>query len=152
MRIPGDEPFTYETWCRNMAAGRTFHSGGPIIRFTVDGHNIGDTVRLPGNGGTVEVAAEAECVLPIHTLQIVQDGRVVASTEESGGVRKLSLKAEIEVGAHSWLAARCGGPGYSRAVPHLDGWGRGIMAHTSPVYIACGGAWWMFDSETAQYM
>ena len=152
VRIPDDEPFTYETWCRNMAAGRTFHSGGPIIRFTVDGHDIGDTVRLPGNGGCVEAVAEAECVLPIHTLQIVQDGRVVASTEESGGARKLRLKAEIKVGAHSWLAARCGGPDYTRAVPHLDGWGRGMMAHTSPVYIACGGEWWMFDSETARYM
>ena len=27
-----------------------------------------------------------------------------------------------------------------------------MMAHTSPVYIACGGEWWMFDSETARYM
>ena len=26
------------------------------------------------------------------------------------------------------------------------------MAHTSPVYIACGGEWWMFDQDTAQYM
>lgn len=152
VRIPDDEPFTYGAWCRNMAAGRTFHSGGPIIRLKVDGHEIGDTIELPGNGGTVEAVAEAESVLPIHTLQIVQNGRVVASTEESGGTRRLRLKADIDVGAHSWLAARCGGPGYFEAVPHLDGWGRGIMAHTSPVYISCGGEWWMFDSETARYM
>ena len=26
------------------------------------------------------------------------------------------------------------------------------MAHTSPVYLACGGEWWMFNQETAQYM
>ena len=30
--------------------------------------------------------------------------------------------------------------------------GRGIIAHTSPVYIAVGGEWWMFDPETANYM
>ena len=35
---------------------------------------------------------------------------------------------------------------------HFDAWRRGIFAHTSPVYVACGGDWWMFDSETAQYM
>lgn len=79
-------------------------------------------------------------------------GRVVASAEEPAGARKLSLKAKVKVEGHAWLAARCGGPGYAESVPHLDGWGRGVMAHTSPVYIACGGEWWMFNRETAQYM
>ncbi|MEE3259626.1 MAG: CehA/McbA family metallohydrolase [Candidatus Latescibacterota bacterium] len=152
VQIPQDEPFTYANWCKYMAAGRTFHSGGPLIRFSVDGHSVGDTVQLPGNGGTVEVAVEAESVLPIHALEVVQEGRVVAATEEAKGTRKLSLKAKVKVEGHSWLAARCSGPGYEQSVPHYDGWGRGIMAHTSPVYIACGGEWWMFDQDTAQYM
>ena len=26
------------------------------------------------------------------------------------------------------------------------------MAHTSPVYIDCGGPYWLFDLENAQYM
>jgi hypothetical protein len=26
------------------------------------------------------------------------------------------------------------------------------MAHTSPVYVACGGEWRMFDHDTAHYM
>ncbi len=150
--IPPDEPFTYENWCRNMTAGRTFHSGGPILKFSVDGHRVGDTVTLPGNGGTVEVTVEAESILPIHSLEIVQEGRVVASSNESAGARRLSLNAKVKVEGHSWLAARCGGPGYAESVPHLDGWGRGVMAHTSPVYIACGGEWWMFNREGAEYM
>ena len=29
---------------------------------------------------------------------------------------------------------------------------RGVFAHTSPIYVACGGEWWMFDRSTAQYM
>ncbi|MBN64312.1 MAG: hypothetical protein CME20_23365 [Gemmatimonadetes bacterium] len=152
VQIPDDEPFTYDNWCKYMAAGRTFHSGGPLLRFSVDGHAVGDTVQLPGNGGTVEVQVEADSVLPIHVLEVVQEGRVVASSEEAKGARKLSLKAEVKVEGHSWLAARCSGPNYFEGVPHYDGWGRGIMAHTSPVYLACGGEWWMFNQETAQYM
>jgi hypothetical protein len=152
VRIPEDEPFTYDSWCANVAKGRTFHSGGPILRLKVDGHDIGDTLRLPGNGGTVEVEAEAESTLPIHTLQIVQEGRVVASSDDAGGTRTLRVSAKVEVTGHSWIAARCGGPDYT-AVAHHDGWGRGIMAHTSPVYLACGDEeWWMFDESTAQYM
>lgn len=152
VKIPENEEFTYDNWCKYMAAGRTFHSGGPMIKLSVDGHQVGDTINLPGNGGTVEVRAEAESILPIHSLEVVQEGRVVASTEDSQGTRKLALSAKVKVEGHTWLAARCGGPGYSASVPHLDGWGRGVMAHTSPIYIACGEEWWMFNEDTAKYM
>ena len=151
VHIPDSEPFTYDNWCKYLKAGNTFLSGGPIIRLTVDGQPIGSTLNLPGNGGTVEVETEAESLFPIHTLQIVQEGKVVASTVEAQGARKLHLKAKVPVTEHSWIAARCGGPDY-QAVRHYDGWGRGIIAHTSPVYIAVGDEWWMFDSETANYM
>jgi hypothetical protein len=100
----------------------------------------------------VEVEAQAESTLPIHTLEIVQEGRVVASSEERKGTRRLSLKAKVKVQGHTWLAARCGGPGYYNSVPHHDVWNRGIFAHTSPIYVACGGEWQMFNVETAQYM
>ena len=152
VHIPEDEEFNYDNWCKYMSAGNTFLSGGPMIRLTVDGQPVGSTINLPGNGGTVEVEASADSIFPIHTLQIVQEGKVVASTEDKNGTRQLRLKANLKADKHSWIAARCGGPGYAQAVPHHDGWGRGIIAHTSPVYIAVGGEWWMFDPETANYM
>ena len=151
VRIPEDEEFDYESWCRNVAAGRTFLSGGPIVHFSVDGKDIGDTVRLSGPG-TVEVEAWAESILPIHRLEIVQEGRVVASAESRNGTRRLELKDKLTVDAHTWLAARCGGPGYFGGDPHLDVSARGMIAHTSPIYVACGGDWSMFNRETAQYM
>ena len=149
--IPPDEPFTYDNWCKALRGGNTFLSAGPIIRFTVNGQPIGDTVNLPGNGGTVEVEASADSTLPIHTLEIVQQGRVVASTEDHKGARSLSLRTSLKIEGHTWLAARCAGPNYT-SIPHHDGWRRGIMAHTSPVYVACGGPYWLFDLENAQYM
>jgi hypothetical protein len=152
VRIPDDEEFTYESWCRNLRAGRTFQSGGPIIDLSVDGHQVGDIVSLPGNGGTVEVEAWAESILPLHRLEIVQQGRVVAATEEPKGARRLHLRATVHVTGHTWLAARAGGPGYENAVAHHDVWRRGIMAHTSPVYLAVGGDWWLHDADVAAYM
>jgi hypothetical protein len=149
--IPEDQEFTYENWCRALRGGNTFHSGGPLLKFTVNGQTMGDTVRLSGNGGTVEVEASARSVLPIHSLQIVQQGQVVAQTEDKQGVHELRLKASLKVNGHTWLAARCAGPGYT-SVQHHDGWSRGIMAHTSPVYVACGGEYQLFDLEAAQYM
>jgi len=71
--------------------------------------------------------------------------------EMSQGAYTLSVKSKIKVENHSWLAARCAGPGYS-TVPHHDAWRRGIMAHTSPIYLAAGEDWWMFDVGMANYM
>ena len=150
VHLQDDEEFTYDTWCKNVARGRTFLSGGPIIHISVDGHEVGDTANISGPG-TVEVEAWAESIFPIHRLEVVQEGRVVASTESKSGARRLELKEKIQVDGHTWLAARCGGPDYYGPY-HIDAMTRGIFAHTSPVYVACGGEWWMFDKATAQYM
>lgn len=151
VHIPPDEEFSYESWCRNLAKGRTFHSGGPLLDFSVEGARIGDTLTLPGNGGTVTVTARAQSIIPIHRLEIVQHGRVVAATEEPRGSRELHLKVRLPVTGHTWLAARAGGPATARLVHH-DVWSRGIFAHTSPIYVACGGEWQIVSQETAQYM
>ncbi|MBI2938874.1 MAG: CehA/McbA family metallohydrolase, partial [Chloroflexi bacterium] len=150
--IPPDEEFSYESWLRNLRRGRTFLSAGPILRFTVDGQTVGDTVRLPGNGGTVEVEARADSAAPVNTLQVVQAGRVVAEVSDSNGVRSLHLRARLKVEGSTWLAARAGGPEYWNSRQTLCSFQRGVFAHTSPVYVACGGDWGMFDHVTAQYM
>jgi hypothetical protein len=152
--LPPDQPFTYKHWCQAVRAGRTFLSGGPMLAFSVEGAAVGDTLRLPEGGGTVEVEATAESIFPLHTLQIVQQGRVVAATDEPAGARRLALKARLRVSAPTWLAARCGGPNYTTRPHHHGGhdWERGIFAHTSPVYVAAGREWNLYDPGTAEYM
>ncbi|MCZ7648734.1 MAG: CehA/McbA family metallohydrolase [Planctomycetota bacterium] len=152
VHIPEGEPFTYDSWCKYMKAGNTFHSGGPLLRFSANGQPIGSTVNLPGNGGAVEVEASARGVLPFNSLELVMNGQVVARTESKQPVRALSLKEKLTVEKHAWLAARCSGPKYWESRKHQDGWRRGLMAHTSPIYLAVGGPWWMFDLGTANYM
>ncbi len=150
VRIPDHEPFTYDTWCKYLRAGATFQSGGPLLDFTVDGRPIGATISMTGSG-TVEVEARAQSVVPIHSLEIVMNGNVVARTEESKGTKRLHLNQKLKIDKHSWVVARCAGPNYT-SVKHHDGWHRGIMAHTSPIYLAVGGPWGMFSEESAEYM
>jgi hypothetical protein len=144
------EGFTYDAWRAAVAAGRTFLSGGPLISVEVDGRGIGETVRIRGPG-TVTVSAEAECIFPLSSLEIVQNGEVVASTAEESS-RRLRLTAELRVDGDSWLAARCGGPGYFDGTTHRDVWGRGMFAHTSPIYVTTRDEWRMFDPVHARYM
>ena len=150
-QLPNDQEFSYENWCRSVASGRTFLSGGPIIHLSVDGREVGDTLTI-SSPGNVEVEAWSESILPVFSLEIVQDGRVVARTDSRSGARRLELREKIRVDGHTWIAARTGAFDYFDIVQHHDVWNRGVFAHTSPIYVACGGEWDMFDSATAQYM
>ena len=123
-----------------------------MIDLRVEGHEIGDCVRMSGPG-TVAVSARAEGIFPIWTLELICNGRVIASTEDPNGGRRLDLQADVRVDGNSWLAARCGGPHYFDAPSHHGPWERGVFAHTSPVYVACGdGEWSQFDADQARSM
>jgi len=145
-RLDGDDEFTFANWAAAVRAGRTFTTSGPLITMQVEGREVGDEMRLPAGGGTLEVAAEATSLWPIHALEIVVNGRVVAATREGKGARRLALKAAVPITRSSWIAARCG----SRLRVHHC-WPMHLGAHTSPVYVAVGGAE-MFSPVDAAYM
>jgi hypothetical protein len=150
-RIGPDEAFTFDSWCAAVRAGRTFMSGGPLLGLSVDGEPIGSTVRVGKPGAQVQVEARARSIFPIHTLEIVHDGEVVASTEDPSGARELELSVPLEVASDGWVAARCGGPGYF-GTRHHDGWGRGMFAHTSPTYLALGAEYARVDIAALKHM
>jgi hypothetical protein len=140
-----DEEFSYEAWCRAVRSGRTFVSGGPLVTLSVDGCQPGDTVALPGPG-TVSVHATVRSIFPLRSLEVVRNGEVVARTDAEGG-RQAEVSEELLIDGNSWIACRAFGAGC-----HLDEWGRRVFAHTSPVYIACGGEWTMTDPEGLRYI
>jgi hypothetical protein len=140
-----DEEFSYEAWCRAVRSGRTFLSGGPLVTLSVDGREPGDTVGLSGPG-TVSVQAQVRSIFPLRCLEVVRNGEVVMRAEANGG-RQAEISGELRVDGNSWIACRAFGVDY-----HLDEWGRRVFAHTSPVYVACGGEWTMTDPEGIRYM
>jgi hypothetical protein len=145
-KLGPDEEFTFASWARAVRAGRTVTTSGPLLDMMVDGRPIGSEICLPPGGGTLEVEARASCVWPIHALEIVLNGKVVADSRSAKGAKSLSLKRRVRVGESSWIAARCG----SRLmVNHC--WPIRLGAHTSPVYVVCGGER-MFSPTDAAYM
>jgi hypothetical protein len=140
-----DEEFSYDAWCRAVRAGRTFLSGGPLVTLSVDGREPGDTIELSGPG-TVSVHASVRSIFPLSSLELVRNGEVVARVD-AGGARQAEIRAELQIPANSWIACRAFGVDH-----HLDDWARRVFAHTSPVYIACGGDWAMTDPEGIRYI
>jgi hypothetical protein len=128
--LAGQE-FSFANWAAAVRAGRTFATTGPLLEFRADGRMAGDEIRLRGGGGTLEVSVEATSYVPFHRLEVVLNGKVVASREEAGGTRQMKLAEKVTVKGPGWLAARCG----SRVAAARFG----VAAHTSPVYLAVPG-------------
>jgi hypothetical protein len=108
---------------------------GPLLLFNANGSAPGQEIRFGSGGGTLDVEARATCFFPLHRLEVVFNGRVVASREQPEGAREMILKDQVKVPGPGWIAARCSSR-YSSAgtgqVPQK-------VAHTSPVYIVVPG-------------
>lgn len=142
-KLDPNRPFTYDNWARAVRAGRTITTNGPILDMTVEGRGIGSVIRLPAGGGSIEVLAVAESAWPLSQLEVVVNGAVAAAAAEAKGSRRLRVRERIHVGGNAWIAARCSGQ-RAPATGYL-------AAHTSPVYIDCGGTR-LFDAPAAQHM
>jgi hypothetical protein len=115
--------FTYDSWLAGLRKGRTFVSNGPLVEFSVNGRGPGASLEA---SEPLQVRASAVSRLPFDSLEIVQDGQVVADQPAVQG-KQSRLEREVAVERSGWIAARV----MSRARTHA---GYPVFAHTSPVY------------------
>ncbi len=102
------------SWVEAVRAGRTFTSNGPLLKLEV-------VDRL--------ATASVESQVPFEKLELVQNGRVVATAVADSGTR-FTAELKCEVAPHGWLAARCIGGAGSSLYP-----GGPVFAHTSPIQL-----------------
>jgi hypothetical protein len=143
----GQEEFNFESWAKAVRRGNTFMTSGPLLLFQVDGHSPGDEITIDRGGASVEVQVEAKSFVPFNHLEVISNGRVVASREDRGGTREMTLKENVPVAGPGWLAARCS----SRQAHVTDMWSLQVCAHTSPIYLRVPGQE-LFSAPAASYM
>ena len=93
----GQEEFNFENWAKAVRSGNTFGTSGPLLLLHADGHPPGAEITLGAGGGTIEVAVEAQSFVPFHRLEIVHNGKVVATREEPAGTRSLHLAEKLKI-------------------------------------------------------
>ena len=127
---------TYDGWMKALLAGRSFVTSGPLLQFTVDGHEPGDTVRLaPAGKASVTVRARVDSIFPMSTLSIIRNGEVVASLDVTQAEQgHAELTRAVDVPESGWLALRVDGDGK----PHHLVMKSAVFAHTAPVYVMRG--------------
>ena len=138
----GQEEFSFANWAKAVRSGNTFMTSGPLLFFQAEGKTPGSEITLGMGGATLELHAEVNSFVPVHRLDIVLNGHVVASREESAGIKQLTLKEKVKVPGSGWLAARCA----SRFSGVMQ-----IAAHTSPVYVQVAGQE-LFSETVAAYL
>ena len=130
-------PLTYDAWVEGIRQGRTFVSTYPLLEFTVDGHHAGSALRLAPGRARLQVKARARSIEPYEVLEILHNGKVVASARPSGPTHDAVFDTAIDVERGGWLAARAHG---RKMLPYgATWWQQPVFAHTSPVYLEMEG-------------
>jgi hypothetical protein len=107
-RVDGD--LTTASWAAALVRGDGFVTNGPLLWL-----RVGD--RLPGDGlaldapGRVRVNVQLVSHHPVRLVEILQNGRVVASREltTDGPNQGLDWEETLPVDEPCWFAARCFG-------------------------------------------
>lgn len=144
--VRSGSPLRYDDWLREYKRGHSFASNGPMIQFTVDGHEAGDDLRFPtGSRQTVHVKANMNTQVPVDKLEVVVNGKVVTS-RAARGQNQVSLDEPVWLDQSAWIAVRAIGP-----------WSRPVLndiqafAHTSPVYVHFGDSRVKFADDARFY-
>ncbi len=125
-----DGPLTEASYLAAIHAGRTFATSGPMLILTADGLGCGSEIRRSASSKPIQIKAELLSILPIDSLELIANGKVIKSVNLKGRsaspVLEESIAMAFEPRRSGWVAARA-----IFTAPD----GRLRQAHTSPVYI-----------------
>ncbi len=120
-------------WLAGLRAGRTFVTNAPLLEFSLAGRAIGDEISVPAEVHQLKAVVRLRSNVPIDHLEIIWNGRVVATFPLAGDRMTASDTVVVPVNGSGWYVLRA----YSdRArTPVLDLY---PFASTSPIYVRVG--------------
>ena len=96
----------YDKWIADFRAGRSFVSAGPLVYFTINGKDPGDTINLPAGSHAMRAKAEVRSIMPIESIELLFNNKVVATLEPAGEKRIATLNEEVTIDGSGWFAVR----------------------------------------------
>ncbi len=134
----------YRSWLAALKAGKTFATNGPLLGFTLGGKEIGASIDL-ARTGTLDAVITLRSIVPVDSLQVVSNGRVVHAVALTGERTRADARVTLPVDHSAWFTVRA----FARHSRHpvLDLY---PFATTSPIYVTVGGAP-IRSADDAQY-
>jgi TolB protein len=132
-RLPGSErayvkitgTFAYEEWIKNLRAGRSFVTNGPMLEFTLGDKSLGQILHLPA-AKAVPLRAFAVSQFPLSRVELVSNGEVVATGSLSTNRLRGTIEQPVKIERSGWLSFRAFGDNKGEA-------------HTGPIYVEVSG-------------
>jgi hypothetical protein len=124
----------HPSWLGAIKAGRSFVTNGPLASFSLGGREAGEEITLPAGGGVLEARIGLASIVPVDRLEVVGNGRVVATVPITGEGLAAQASLELRVPESGWYLLRARAE-RSRH-PVLDIY---PYATTSPIYVTVGG-------------
>ena len=128
-----DGSLSYEGWIEGIRAGRTFTTTGPMMQFSANGAEVGETITVD-TSGSISINVEVNSRIPVDRIEILKGGKVIATKENPAGARRVSFSTEVPVDGSTWIAARTFSGvrlPFNQGIP--------VFAHTSPIYVEVAG-------------
>ena len=124
---------TYDAWIDGLRKGRSFVTNGPMLELTLDGHHVGDVVKI-ASPRKVKVNARARSFHPLAKVELIYNGQIAATLPLAKDELSATCEQPIALDRSGWIALRASGPGRPDSpLPTL-------FAHTAPIYVEVAGA------------
>jgi hypothetical protein len=127
-------PLNIGVWLDALKRGRTFASNGPLLGFSLGGHQLGDELHLPAGESKVKFRAWLRSFVPVDHLQLICNGQVARDLKIKDGTTA-DVEDAIPISASGWCLLRA----WSEQAEHpiLDLY---PYATTSPIYVSVEGS------------
>ncbi|MEO7038593.1 MAG: CehA/McbA family metallohydrolase [Gemmatimonadaceae bacterium] len=127
-------PLNHASWMRAIKAGKTFATNGPLLTLVADGKEAGDEIAFPLGSHTMSVRATMHSIVAVDHLELVQNGKVVATVPMSADHKSAAARLDVKVDRSGWITLRAWSD--HATPPILDIY---PFATTSPVYLTVAG-------------
>jgi TolB protein len=127
-------PLEHRRWLAALKAGKSFATNGPLLDFTLNGSELGDSLVLPAGKHQLLARVALRSNVPVDRLEIVRNGVVVASIPLEGDRMSVSTTVRVPAESSGWYLLRARGE--RPAYPILDVY---PYATTSPIYVTVDG-------------
>src|SRR5262249_18430637 len=122
--------FVYNVWLRQLNAGRSFVTTGPMLFVNVDDQPPGHTFQHAGPAKEYRVYAKAISSQGLDRFEIVVNGEIVRTVKAQNSKEKIRSTSELDeripINGTAWIAVRCFEDRPDKRIR---------FAHSSPVHI-----------------
>ena len=128
-------PLDLNPWLDSVKHGVTFATNGPLLGFSLEGHGLGDQIKLGKGSYQLKFTAWMRSIVPVDHLEIVCNGQVAQDLKLAGNRDSADVTGTLPIAQSGWCLLRA----WSEKAEHpvLDAY---PYATTSPVYINVEGA------------